>query len=47
MEAGRRLGLDGRTVRRYVAGKSPVPLPVELVIKAWLSAHMSKKRKDV
>jgi len=34
-EAARRLGVNDRTVRRWIAGDLPVPRMVELVVDCW------------
>lgn len=36
VEASRRLGVDPRTVRRWVLGESSVPNPVALLLEVWL-----------
>ena len=39
MEAARRLGLNERTVRRWVAGDSRIPESVALLLHTWLRTH--------
>ena len=34
-EAARRLGVNARTMRRWIAGDLPVPRMVELVLHCW------------
>ena len=34
-EAARRLGVNDRTMRRWIAGDLPVPRMVELVVEYW------------
>ena len=36
MEAARRLGVNERTVRRWVAGDSRIPESVALLLHTWL-----------
>ena len=36
VEAARRLGVNERTVRRWVAGASRIPESVSLVLQVWL-----------
>ena len=35
-EAGRILGVDGRTIRRWASGAVAVPMPIELIVRMWL-----------
>lgn len=35
-EAGRILGVEGRTVRRWASGAVAVPAPIELMVRMWL-----------
>jgi transcriptional regulator with XRE-family HTH domain len=37
LEAARRLGVDGRTVRRWVAGDRRIPGPVVELVRTWLA----------
>ena len=43
MELARRLGVDGRTVRRWLAGEAKIPGPARVAILAM--AHMDDLRR--
>ena len=34
--AARELGIDERTMRRYCAGKLPIPIPIQLALR-WMT----------
>ncbi len=44
-EAARKLGVNPRTVRKYVSGKCPVPIPgpVEAALTCWYDAHRRRR----
>lgn len=46
-ELAAKLGLsDGRTVRRYEAGETPVPLPTATLLTIWaITAPRARKKK--
>jgi DNA-binding transcriptional regulator YiaG len=37
LEASRRLEVDGRTVRRWIAGDREIPGPVRVLLRTWLA----------
>lgn len=37
-EAARRLGVDPRTVRRWIAGDRKIPGPVAVLLRTWLAS---------
>ena len=43
MELARRLGVDGRSVRRWLAGEAPVPGPARAAIQAM--THLDDLRR--
>ncbi len=45
MEAARRLKVNPRTVRRWVAGDSPIPEAVAQLVALWPSHGMRVPRK--
>ncbi len=42
MEASRRLGVDGSTVRRWLSGAHRIPEPVAVLVRTWLKARRPK-----
>jgi len=39
MELARRLKVDGRTLRHWIAGDSPIPHAVHLLLDCWQREH--------
>ncbi len=43
VQAARRLGVNERTVRRWVAGASRIPESVTLILQVWLHAPRGRR----
>ena len=46
-EAAERLGVDPRTVRRWVLGEREIPGPVEAALTCWLERAADEKEAEV
>jgi len=40
--AARQLGVDPRTVRKWVGAERGIPEPVAILVRLWLKAHRPK-----
>jgi DNA-binding transcriptional regulator YiaG len=43
VQAAKRMRVNARTVRRWVAGDSRIPEPVTLLLKIWLRARPRRR----